>query len=68
MIETDAQLQQAMEQVERLHEGLQSLRRDILPVNRRNFAIMAEGPLDEIHKLQSEIEQYVLSMEEGVVA
>ena len=68
MIETDAQLQQAMEQVERLHEGLQSLRRDILPVNRRNFAIMGEGPLDEIHKLQSEIEQYVLSMEEGVVA
>ena len=68
MIETDAQLQQAMEQVERLHEGLQSLRRDILPVNRRNFAIMAEGPLDEIHKLQSEIEQYVLSMEEVVVA
>lgn len=67
MIETDAQLQQAMEQVERLHGGLRSLRRDVLPLNRRNFAILAEGPLDEAGKLQAEIERYVMSMEEVCV-
>ncbi|MEW6301823.1 MAG: hypothetical protein AB1705_00015 [Verrucomicrobiota bacterium] len=63
MIATDAQLQQAIEQIERLYQGLDALRADILPKNPRNFAILAEGPLDEIRKLQTDIDRYVSSLE-----
>ena len=63
MIQTDPQLQQAIEQIERLYRGLNALRADILPKNPRNFAVFAEGPLDEIHKLQAEIDQYISRLE-----
>ncbi len=56
-----------LEQIERLYGGLDALRADILPRNPRNFAILAEGPLDEIHKLQTEIDAYVSQLE-GVAA
>ena len=59
MIASDAQLQQAIGQIERLYQGLDSLRGDLLHKNPRNFAILAEGPLDEIRKLQAEIDRYV---------
>jgi hypothetical protein len=63
MIKTEAQLHQALEQIENLCCGVQSLRADILPKNPRNFAILAEGPMDEIHKLQAEIDQYITRLE-----
>jgi hypothetical protein len=59
MIENHEQLQQAIEQIERLYHGLDALRAEVLPKNARNFAILAEGPLDEIHKLQAEIDDYI---------
>ncbi len=68
MIQSDAQLQQAIEQVERLYHGLDSLRADILPKNPRNFALFAEGSLDEIRKLQAEIDQYIWRLEQAGVA
>ena len=64
MIETDARLQQAIEQIENLYHGLDGLRRDILPKNPRNFALFAEGPLDEIRKLQTEINDYISRLEQ----
>ena len=64
MIQNDAQLQQAIEQIGRLYEGLDVLRADILPKNPRNFAVLAEGPLDEIHKLQTAIDQYVSRLDQ----
>ena len=64
MIQTDAQLQQAIEQIERLYQGLDALRADVLPKNSRNFAVLAEGPLDEIQKLQAEIADYVDRLEQ----
>ena len=64
MIENDRQLQQSIEQIERLYQGLDALRGDVLPKNPRNFAVLAEGPLDEIHKLQSEIDKYVAGIEQ----
>jgi hypothetical protein len=67
MIKTDAQLQQAIEQIERLYHGLDSLRAEVLPKNRHNFAVLAEGPLDEIHKLQTEISDYVAKLENAAV-
>jgi hypothetical protein len=63
MITTDPQLQQAIEQIQRLCQALDSLRRDLLSKNPRNFAIMAEGPVDEIRKLQADIHAYINSLE-----
>ena len=64
MIQTDGQLQQAIQQIERLYHGLDALRGDVLPKNPRNFALLAEGPLDEIHKLQVAIDQYISRLEQ----
>lgn len=63
MITTAAQLEQALEQIQRLCRALESLRVDILPKNPKNFAILAEGPLDEIRKLQADIDAYINRLE-----
>lgn len=63
MITTDAQLQQALEQIQRLCRALDSLRVDIFPQNPKNFAILAEGPVDEIRKLQADIDAYINRLE-----
>ena len=59
MIENTAQLDQALEQTGRMQRILESYRTRILPKNPRNFAVFAEGPLDEIRKLQVEIDEYL---------
>jgi hypothetical protein len=46
-IKNEAQLQQAIEQIQVLCRAIESLRMDIFPKNPRNFAIMAEGPVDD---------------------
>jgi len=63
MIETEAQLQQALEQIENLCHALQSLRARVFPKNPRNFAILAEGPVDEIRKLQMDVDDYLTRLE-----
>ena len=68
MIETTDQLQQAIEQMGRMQRILESYRADILSKNPRNFAIFAEGPLDEIRKLQSEIADYINRLERVTVS
>jgi hypothetical protein len=47
-----------------------SLRKDVLPKSRQWFDLMAEGPVDEIRRLQREIDAYsgmneVASADEG---
>jgi hypothetical protein len=68
MIETTEQAEQAIEQMGRMQRILESYRADILPKNPRNFALFAEGPLDEIRKLQAEIDQYITRLEQAAVA
>ena len=63
MIKTEAQLQQAIEQIENLCGAVEALRKDIFPQNPRNFAILAEGPVDEIRKLQVAIDDYLSRLE-----
>ena len=63
MIQNEAQLKQAVEQIQNLCRALESLRVDVFPKNPRNFAILAEGPVDEIRKLQMAIDDYVTSLE-----
>jgi hypothetical protein len=55
MIQTEAQLRQAIEQMESLCRAINSLRAEIFPKNPRNFAVLAEGPLDQIRQLQNQI-------------
>ena len=59
MIENDEQLQQAYEALGDLYRALASDRAKILPVNPRNYAIIAQGPLVEIRKIQAEIDAYL---------
>ena len=68
MIENTEQLYQAIEQMGRMQRILESYRSDILPKNPRNFAVFAEGPLDEIRNLQSEIASYVQQLEPAAPA
>ena len=62
-ITNEAQLQQAIEQIQTLCRAIESLRSDILPKNPKNFAVLAEGPVDEIRKLQVDIDAYIQQLE-----
>lgn len=53
---TPAVLNQTVEQLERMNGALIALRRELLPGEPRKFAILAEGPLEEIRRLRDEIE------------
>jgi len=55
-MKTEAILTQTVEQLEHMNEALGSLRRELLPAQPKKFAILAEGPLEEIRRLQNEVE------------
>jgi len=55
MNRNDAILTQTVEQLERMNEALSSLRRELLPAEPKKFAILAEGPLEDMRRLQEEI-------------
>jgi hypothetical protein len=59
VIENDEELQQAWEALGDLYRAVASYRSRILPVNPRNYAVIAQGPLDEIRKLQAEVDEYL---------
>ena len=59
MIENDQQLEATFEALGCLYRAVASLRKKILSVNPRQYALFAEGPLDEICKLQTEINAYL---------
>ena len=50
-------LTQTVEQLERVNEALVALRRELLPGQPKKFAILAEGPLEEMRRLQAEVEK-----------
>jgi hypothetical protein len=58
MSSKEAILTQTVEELERMNETLSGLRRELLPDQPRKFAILAEGPLEDIRRLQAEIERY----------
>ncbi len=57
MNKSEAILSQTVEQLERLNEALVALRRELLPGQPKKFAILAEGPLEDMRRLQGEIER-----------
>ena len=63
MIETTEQLYQAIEQMGRMQRVLESSRNEILAKNPRNFAVLAEGPLEQLRQLQEQVTEYVHRVE-----
>ena len=63
MIETAEQLYQAIEQMGRMQRILESYRNEILTQNPRNFAVLAEGPLEQLRQLQQQIDEYIHRLE-----
>jgi hypothetical protein len=63
MIETTDQLYQAIEQMGRMQRILESYRNELLAKNPRNFAVLAEGPLEQLRQLQQQIDDYILILE-----
>jgi len=57
MNNTESILNQTVEQLERLNEALSTLRRELLPGQPKKFAILAESPLEDMRRLQTEIER-----------
>ena len=55
-MKTEMILTQTVEQLERMNEALGALHRELLPDQPKKFAILAEGPLEEIRRLQTEVE------------
>ncbi len=58
----EAILDQTVEQLGRMNDALSALRRECLPSQPKKFAILAEGPLEEIRRLQMEIEQLITEL------
>lgn len=50
-------LAQTVEQLEKMNGALSALSRELLPGQPKKFAILAEGPLEEIRRLQAEVER-----------
>jgi hypothetical protein len=55
MNKAEAILTQTVEQLEHMNEALAALRRELLPGQPNKFAILAEGPLEDMRRLQMEI-------------
>lgn len=67
-MKTEAVLTQTMDQLERMSEALTALRRELLPGQPKKFAILAEGPLEEMRRLQAEVEQLTTQIATAVPA
>lgn len=63
MIRNEAQLRQALEQIQNLCAAVDSLRADLFAKNSRNFAVLAEGPLEQLRQLQAQVDEYVRQLE-----
>lgn len=68
MIETAEQLYQAIEQMGRMQRVLESYRDEILTKNPRNFALLAEGPLEQLRQLQAQVDDYLQRVEAAAVS
>jgi hypothetical protein len=63
MIETAEQLDQAIEQMGRMQRILESYRNELLSKNPRNFALLAQGPLEQLRQLQAQVDEFVHRLE-----
>jgi predicted nucleic acid-binding protein len=59
MIKTTTEFRHAVGQMNLMYEALATLQQEVKPKNHQLYTTMAEGPLEEIRRLQAEIEQYL---------
>ncbi len=63
MIAVAEQLGQAIEQMGQMQRILESYRNEILTKSPRNFAVLAEGPLEQLRQLQKQIDEHIQKLE-----
>ena len=51
-----------VEQMERLLRALDDLRSNVLPQNPQLFAVMCEGPLEDLSRLRNELHGFVVQL------
>jgi len=59
VIRNEAELRQTIECREMMLRSLNNLREEVLARNPRWYELMAEGPLDELKRLDAEIDEYL---------
>ena len=59
MIQDINRLRVTMQQMERVIQALDDLKRNILPKDPHLFAVMSEAPLDDLNRLRTEVAGYV---------
>ena len=64
----EQQLAQSVSQLALMADALSSLSREVLPKNPRMFAVMAEGPLEEIRRLHLEVCQQAAALGSNQIA
>ena len=55
----DQQIQQTIELMNGMCRALTALSTGVLPVNRQKFALLAEGPLEDLRRLHEEVNRYI---------
>jgi hypothetical protein len=65
MINSDAGMQQNLELIGLMYGVIARQKREIAPLNYKNYLIMAEGPIEQIRRLKAEIDEY-LGIKEAV--
>ena len=59
MINTDAEFGIVSQQLSRAESALGAIRRDVLPLSKERYMLMAEAYVDQIVALRAEIDQYL---------
>jgi hypothetical protein len=59
MIANDIELNQSIEQLNRMYRAVAELRARLGSVNSPQFRLLAEGPVEEIRQLRQEIDTYL---------
>jgi hypothetical protein len=59
MIKSDFELKQTRWCIALLEAAVEDQRRDVLPKSKEWFDLMTEGSVDEIKRLQAEVDEYI---------
>lgn len=59
MIRNEQEFHQAVDQMDRMYRALASLKARQPMIEPGQFAVLAEGPIDEIRRLQSDLDAFL---------
>lgn len=63
MLKSEKQLQRALHWIDVFKSSLESLKKEVLPQSRQWHKLMAEGPEEEIKRLQADVDDYLARKE-----